>query len=191
MDFGRKPHAGNKHSLIKTRAAYGNTPPCTWTRTHLCVKALKSASMAFHNKAPNNKEDEAWTRVNSTIDSLNSVTRCLSLQRHSSLQKSKLHARAQMCIHSNVKQRTSRSPASKQQGQHARVDTMQSNVHDMQVSRGSVTGRRERNMHVHSAAHCKSNIPAIIQHAEQARRHNAIRPRSKGAREQGRMRKEG
>lgn len=33
------------------------------------------------------------------------------------------------------------------------------------------------------AAYSESNIPAIIQHAEQARRHNAIRPRSKGARE--------
>lgn len=37
-------------------------------------------------------------------------------------------------------------------------------------------------------AHCGSNIPAIIQHAEQARRHNAIRPRSKGAREYRRER---
>lgn len=32
-------------------------------------------------------------------------------------------------------------------------------------------------------ARSESNIPAIIQHAEQARRHDAIRPRSEGARE--------
>ena len=37
-------------------------------------------------------------------------------------------------------------------------------------------------------AYSESNIPAIIQHAEQAGRHNAIRPRSKGAREDRRER---
>lgn len=36
---------------------------------------------------------------------------------------------------------------------------------------------------LHGAPFRESNIPAIIRHAEQARRHNAIRPRCKGARE--------
>lgn len=50
--------------------------------------------------------------------------------------------------------------------------------------------RHFRIMH-NTGAYSESNIPAIIQHAEQARRHNAIRPRSKGAREDRRERGRG
>lgn len=74
-------------------------------------------------------------------------------------------------------------------------------THVVYLSKNSVNvcRRREKELHVQSCvvtseyacihgAYCGSNIPAIIQHAEQARRHNAIRPRSKGAREYRRER---
>lgn len=45
-------------------------------------------------------------------------------------------------------------------------------------------------MHTCTGARGESNIPAIIQHAEQQRRHHAIRPRSRGASEDRMERRE-
>jgi len=60
-------------------------------------------------------------------------------------------------------------------------------VYMRRITRATLSDDRRTRSSVTYAEHwaySKSNIPAIIQHAEQTRRHDAIRPRSKGAREE-------